>query len=156
MGKADFYKDGEWNFTCDLCGAKNKSGDAMKTWQNLYVCKHHREVRNPQDFLRGVRDNQSTPWSRPKPPETFVPEPEGCTLRGSNSIPGYAVPGCAIPGYVNLAFLASQPVRTDSDHCTLEALNSIPGFAGAGCSIPSYDNISELENSALDTVFGKY
>lgn len=109
MGKADYYADGQWNFFCQLCGAKAKSGTAMKTWQGLYVCRHHREVRNPQDFLRGIKDNQSVPWTRPETiPETFV---QYCTLQGTNAIPGYAIPGCAVPGYVNLAFLPSlQPV----------------------------------------------
>jgi hypothetical protein len=104
-GKADFFADGQWNFFCALCGAKTKSGDAMKTWDNQYVCKHHREVRNPQDFIRGVRDNQSVPWSRPEPPDQFL---QYCTLQGRNAIPGFAVPGCAVPGFINLAFLPSQ------------------------------------------------
>jgi len=62
---ADYYAKGEWNFYCDICGAKNKSSRAQKTWDNHYVCVHHKEVRNPQDFLRGVKDDQSVPWSRP-------------------------------------------------------------------------------------------
>lgn len=64
-GEADFYKDGAWNFMCGLCGRKQKSTRAMFTWDGQYVCRHHKEVRNPQDFLRGVKDNQSVPWSRP-------------------------------------------------------------------------------------------
>jgi len=105
QGKADYYRSGQWNFYCDLCGAKTKSSDSMLTWNGLRVCKHHREIRNPQDFLRGVRDDQSTPWTRPeKVPETFE---QYCTLQGRNAIPTFAVPGCAIPSFVNLAFLPS-------------------------------------------------
>lgn len=111
MADADFYKSGEWNFTCDLCGRKQKSGRAMFTWQGLYVCKHHKEVRNPQDFLRGVKDNQGTPWSRPWTPPlcdtTSFPFTETCTLQGKNAIPGFALPGCAVPSYVNTAFYPS-------------------------------------------------
>ena len=66
MGIADRYADGEWNFYCDLCGRKAKSSTAMKTWDNHYVCRHHKEVRNPQDFLRGVKEHQSVPWTRPE------------------------------------------------------------------------------------------
>ena len=110
-GKADYYASGQWNFTCDLCGAKDKSSDAMLTWNGLYVCKHHKEVRNPQDFLRGIKDDQSVPWSRPyKPPlcdTTSFPYVEVCTLQGTNAIPGFAVPGCCVPSYVNTAFYAS-------------------------------------------------
>lgn len=114
MGRADFFKDGEWNFTCDLCGAKNKSGNAMFTWNGLYVCSHHREIRNPQDFLRGVKDDQTTPWSRPwEPPlcdTTSFPFVETCLLQGNNAIPGFALPGCSLPSYINLAFLSSVTV----------------------------------------------
>jgi hypothetical protein len=105
QGKADYYRSGQWNFYCDLCGAKTKASDSMLTWNGLRVCKHHKEVRNPQDFLRGVRDDPSTPWTRPeKVPETFL---HYCTLQGRNAIPGFAIPGCAIPAFVNLAFLPS-------------------------------------------------
>lgn len=72
MGDNTFYADGQWNVTCDLCGKKVKSGEAVKTWNNFYVCRHHREQRNPQDYLRGIRDNQSVPFSRPQPPYQFV------------------------------------------------------------------------------------
>jgi len=104
MGQADFFAKGQWNFFCDLCGAKRKSSDGIKTWDNFYVCRKHKEERNPQDFLRGVRDDQSVPWSRPEASDTFV---SVCTLQGTNAIPGYAVPGCAIPSFINLAFLPS-------------------------------------------------
>ena len=64
MGSANYYAPGQWNFYCDLCGRKNKSGDAVLTWDNHYVCSHHKEARNPQDFVKGVPDNQSLPWTR--------------------------------------------------------------------------------------------
>ena len=72
MGKADYYSDGDWNFYCDLCGCKNKTSDSMLTWNNLRVCRHHKEVRNPQDYVRGVRDDQSVPWTRSKGIEQVV------------------------------------------------------------------------------------
>lgn len=71
-GKADFFADGQWNFYCDFCGAKTKSSDGMRTWNNFYVCKHHKELRNPQDFIRGVRENMSLPWTRPEAANQFV------------------------------------------------------------------------------------
>jgi hypothetical protein len=111
MGQADYFKDGNWNFTCDLCGRKNKSGAAMFTWNGLYVCRHHKEIRNPQDFLRGVKDDQTVPWSRPfQPPlcdTTSFPYEDFCTLQGVNSLPGFALPGCAIPSFINVSFFPS-------------------------------------------------
>lgn len=101
-GKADYYAAGQWNFYCDLCGAKAKSGTVMVTWNNLRVCAHHREVRNPQDFVRGVKDNQTVPWSRPRPPEGV------CPTWGLLAIPLWALPGCAIPGLVNPNFFPNE------------------------------------------------
>lgn len=72
MGIADFYKKGAWNFHCDLCGRKRKSTDGKQTWNKLWVCREHREERNPQDFVRGVKDDQSVPWSRPEAADQFV------------------------------------------------------------------------------------
>lgn len=73
MGRSDYFADGQWNFFCDFCGAKEKSSNGIKTWNGYYVCRSHREVRNPQDFVRGIKDNQSVPWTRPEPTDTFAP-----------------------------------------------------------------------------------
>lgn len=97
-GKADFYADGQWNFYCDLCGAKTKSSDAMKTWDNFMVCKHHKEARNPQDFIRGIKDRMSVPWTRPTA-EDGDANPH-CTTAGRNAIPGLGVAGCMVAGLV--------------------------------------------------------
>jgi hypothetical protein len=67
MGDADYFASGEWNFYCELCGKKAKSSTAMKTWDGHYVCASHKEVRNPQDFIRGVTDQQPLPWTRSEP-----------------------------------------------------------------------------------------
>ena len=162
-GKADYYADGQWNFYCDLCGAKTKSSDSMLTWSGLRVCKHHKEVRNPQDFLRGVKDDPSVPWSRPNNIPVFVPQT--CTLRGKNAIPTYAVPGCAIPSLVNLAFIPSDPYP-GSPLCTLEGLNGIPSWAVPGCAFPRYNNLGieaagqlqpgppQLTQDQIDTTVG--
>ncbi len=149
MGKADFWADGEWNFYCDFCGAKNKSSRAMKTWDGYYVCKHHKEMRNPQDFIRGVKDNQSVPWTRPEPQDVFVPS---CTQQGSTAIPGYAVPGCSIPGNYSVMFIAIAPAGTYTQAqialaqsfftvpylppvCTFAGRLAIPSYAVPGCAL---------------------
>lgn len=103
MPSRPHYVSGQWNFLCDLCGKLEKSGKAERTWDGRYVCTRHSEQRNPQDFVRGVKDDQSTPWSRPEGPDQFVPPV--CSLEGLQGIPGYAVPTCSIPSYINLSFL---------------------------------------------------
>lgn len=58
-------------------------------------CPQDWEIRQPQDFVRGVVDKQTTPWVRDEAQDIFVTT--FCTTR--TSTPGYAVPGCMIPGY---------------------------------------------------------
>lgn len=72
MGKRDYYKRGEWNAICDRCGAKFKSGEMRMEWDNLWVCKECWEPRQPQDFVRGLKDDQTVPISRPPGEDKFI------------------------------------------------------------------------------------
>jgi hypothetical protein len=96
MGSADRYADGEWNFFCDLCGKKEKSSRAMKTWDNHWVCAHHKEVRNPQDFVKGVKDNQTVPWARSEPTDVYVAAT--CDLWSSSALADFGTAGCSTVG----------------------------------------------------------
>ena len=71
------YKAGEWKVICDRCGIVYHSIHLRKEWTGLKVCHgpntaHCFEPRNSQDFIRGVRDKQSPPWSRPRPDAIFT------------------------------------------------------------------------------------
>lgn len=92
-GRADYYESGGYNAVCYQCGRKRKAGMLMRHWEGYYVCPEHWEERQPQDFVRGVQDVQTPPWTQPSSDE-FVPV---CTEMGSSSIPGYSIPGCLIP-----------------------------------------------------------
>lgn len=59
-----YYKKGEWNAICDRCGFEYKSDQIVKEWNGLRVCKSCYESRHPQDYVRGVKDDQSVPWTR--------------------------------------------------------------------------------------------
>lgn len=72
MGKADYYQGGNWNSICDACGKKFKFSDLKKRWDGIWVCHQDWEIRHPQDFLKGIKDNQSVPVSRPEAPDTFT------------------------------------------------------------------------------------
>jgi len=72
MASNNYWASGQWNFICELCGEQRKSKDGVKTWDGHYVCRHHKEVRNPQDFVRGVRENLTVPWTRPPTDDQFV------------------------------------------------------------------------------------
>lgn len=65
MGRADFVKHGDYNFICDKCGMKRKASTGRLQWDNLFVCPGCFDIRNPQDFVRGIPDDQTVPIARP-------------------------------------------------------------------------------------------
>ena len=60
------YKHSEWNAICDYCGEEFKSSQLKKDWQGYYACKLDWNPRQPQDFLKGVKDDPSVEWTRPE------------------------------------------------------------------------------------------
>ena len=67
------YDSGDWKALCDVCGREYKASMLTKRWDGLMCCVQDFEQRQPQDFVRGVDDNQTVPWSRPEPNDSFVP-----------------------------------------------------------------------------------
>lgn len=67
------YDKGNWKADCDVCGRTYKSSELQKRWDGLMCCRHDWEIRQPQDFVRGVADTQIAPWTRPEPADQFVP-----------------------------------------------------------------------------------
>ena len=66
MGRADYYKQGDWNAICAVCGTKYKASELR--WNNQindYVCKWDWEPRHPQERLKGVKEDRSVEWTRP-------------------------------------------------------------------------------------------
>lgn len=72
MGQADYYLEGSWNFYCQECGKKLKAAEGLHRWDNFWVGPECWEIRNPQDFIRGIPDNPSVPWSTGNVPPIFV------------------------------------------------------------------------------------
>lgn len=75
MGRADFYKKGQWLVICDVCGMKYHSDDLKMRWDGLMTCRQDWNPRQPQDFVRGIPDPQAVPWSRPDTAPQFVFNP---------------------------------------------------------------------------------
>lgn len=69
----NYYKKGDWNAICDVCGQKFKASELRRRWDNLRVCPDDFEERHPQDFLKGKKDDQSVPWARPEAIDREVP-----------------------------------------------------------------------------------
>jgi hypothetical protein len=72
MGKADYYKPGDYNAICDRCSFKFKASELRREWDGLMVCKECWEPRHPQDFVRGVQDAKALPFTRPEAPDVFI------------------------------------------------------------------------------------
>lgn len=86
MGKADHYIHGDWNAICDRCGFESKASKLKEEWTGLRVCSECWEPRHPQDFLRGVPDDPSVPWTRPdSDADTDTTDIEGNSLTTINS-----------------------------------------------------------------------
>jgi len=65
MGQADYLSVGDYNAVCYQCGAKRKASQLQKHWQGYLVCPEHWEPRHPQEWVRGLVDVQTVPWSQP-------------------------------------------------------------------------------------------
>lgn len=75
-----YYAPGDWNVICDRCGFKYKASQLRETWDGLRVCSKDWEPRQPQDYVRGVRDNQAVPWTRPRPGDVFSDSAESLVI----------------------------------------------------------------------------
>lgn len=71
-GSADFYKPGDWNGICDLCGGKFKFSALRKNSDGLYVCGKDYEPEHPQERVRGRADRQRVSVARPEAADQFV------------------------------------------------------------------------------------
>ncbi len=79
MGRADYFKKGDFNRICDRCGLKRKASETRKEWTGLIVCADECfETRHPQEFVRGKRDKQRVPMPRPEGANVFL-EPTDVT-----------------------------------------------------------------------------
>ena len=72
MGTERFYKPGSFYRICDRTGFAIRSERTRKEWQNLVVDRRVYEARHPQDFVKGVTDNQTVPDARPRTPNPDV------------------------------------------------------------------------------------
>lgn len=72
MGRADFFKLGDWNGICEECGKKFKFSNLKKTWDGRITCKRCFDYRHPQEYVRDVPDKQSVPETSLEPTDTFI------------------------------------------------------------------------------------
>lgn len=59
------FKPGDYWMVCDVCGFDYRRSEMSQRWDRLWVCKKDYETKHPQDFVKGVKDKQAVPVSRP-------------------------------------------------------------------------------------------
>lgn len=72
MGTELFYKPGGFYRICDRTGFAVRAEHTKKQWNNIIVRTRSFEERQPQDFVRGRRDDQTVPQPRPRQVNTFL------------------------------------------------------------------------------------
>lgn len=97
MGEADYLALGDWNINCSMCGRKMKASEAVKNWQGQWRCPKDNEPRQPQDYVRGVPENQTPPFTQIAG-TSFVGI---CSPTDSSAIPHRAIPSCFKPGFIS-------------------------------------------------------
>ena len=93
-GHADFLAPGDYNARCSICAQKYKASELVQNWMGMYRCQRCNEPRQPQDFVRGVQDVITVPWSQP----TLSEYVQICTFNGQSAVCGYSIAGCMIAG----------------------------------------------------------
>lgn len=66
------YVAGTFYRICDRTGFKVRSYNTQKQWNNLIVRDRSFEMRQPQDFVTGVRDDQTVWDPRPRQVDRFI------------------------------------------------------------------------------------
>jgi len=91
MADDKHYVGGEFYRICDMTGFKIRAPHTRKQWNNIIVREQSWEPRQPQDFVKGVRDEQAAPEPRPRQVNVFL-GPLVTTITASRSIGAVSIP----------------------------------------------------------------
>lgn len=72
MGTKLHFKPGSFYRVCDRTGFAVRAENTQKQWNNIIVRNRSFEERQPQDFVRGRRDDQTVPEPRPRQQNVFL------------------------------------------------------------------------------------
>ena len=143
------YDKGDWIADCDVCGRKYKASILQKRWDGLMCCPDDWEIRQPQDFVRGVPDTQVAPWTRPEPQDQFITIPyteyPTDTLTTSDTIVKQ------FTKYINPALY--DPNAINGYAINLYAINAVKPIPAPDPT--QDDNIQVAESIAVFTGFGR-
>ena len=82
------FEHGTHLVNCDRCGRTYKAHEVRKEWNGLYTCIYGCwEPRHPQDFVRGLKDDPTPPFTRPQSSaDTSTTDIDGNPLDNINTI----------------------------------------------------------------------
>lgn len=63
---------GTYHLVCDRTGFRLPNTMIVREWDNYMVWDKVYEPRQPQDYLRGIKDNMTVPIARPMVEPTFL------------------------------------------------------------------------------------
>lgn len=92
------FKMGEFYRSDDRSGFTRRASDTKEEWNSLIVGTDLWEIRQPQDLVKGVPDDQTVPNARPVPPASFV-GPLDTTLTAAVGVGATFLPLDAINGF---------------------------------------------------------
>ena len=72
MGRDLHYRPGSFYRKDDRTGFPQRAERTKYEWNGLIVDERVWEARQPQDLVRGVKDDQTVPLARPLPPNQYV------------------------------------------------------------------------------------
>jgi len=142
LGTDLHYRPGDFYRICDRTGFATRAGATKKEWTGLYVQTKVWEIRQPQDFVKGVIDDQTVPDARPRSIDVFVgplttniaiQANPGATLLNVNSSIRF-LPGDKIIVVTDTVSLYTSVVNTPSG-TQITIANPLPFFASVGNEI---------------------
>lgn len=133
----NWYKHGDWNAICDICGFKFKASQLKKNWKGEMVCEQDWETRHPQELLRVPKDDPSVPWARPQGEDQYI---FICWIWGTSAYADLGEADCmkadyAPSTYTELYFMKFPPPPGVPQ--IVQNTSSIPGYMIPGNAIPS-------------------
>lgn len=98
-----YYKSGDANAICDICGFKYKLSELKRNWKNQLVCPQDWESRNELDFLKipAEKNNLENPRVEQADIEVitnYIIAAESGYCSTNCATAGLAIAGCAIAG----------------------------------------------------------
>lgn len=153
MGRENYYKPGSFYRIDDRTGFAVRAERTRKEWNGLVVWSRVWEPRQPQDFVKGVRDDQTVPEGRPRAAFSFV-GPLQSTLSASVAAGGSAI-SVAAPFSANVGDKVGVMLNQDLGVMAYFTVTSVgasygvtPPFPGGANSGNLVVNLSAPELSA--------